>query len=142
MSVEHQFKDRLWKTLYKDKQSAATKRNISKLQSLSLKDKANTDDVNSGDSKCTDENIKKKKDEKMEEELWTPKLSVKKTTKRKNYLQQPTKRLHFKPNFESIQRVNSNRKAKQKTAQDSKADFQTNTNSETDKDVSLRDSYI
>ena len=42
----------------------------------------------------------------MEEELWTPKLSVKKTTKRKNYLQQPTKRLNFKPNFESIQRVN------------------------------------
>ena len=78
----------------------------------------------------------------MEEELWTPKLSMKKTTKRKSQLQQPTKRLHFKPNFESIQRVNSNRKAKQKTAQDSKADFQTNTNSETDKDVSLRDSYI
>ena len=61
MSVERQFEDRLCKTLYKDKQSAVTKRNISKLQSLSLKDKANTDDVNSGDSKCTDENIKKKK---------------------------------------------------------------------------------
>ena len=60
LSVERQFEDRLWKTLYKDKQSAATKRNISKLQSLSLKDKANTDEVNSGDSKCTDENIKKK----------------------------------------------------------------------------------
>ena len=61
LSVERQFEDRLCKTLYKDKQSAATKRNISKLQSLSLKDKANTDDVNSGDSKCTDENINKKK---------------------------------------------------------------------------------
>ena len=61
MTVERQFEDRLCKTLYKDKQSAVTKRNISKLQSLSLKDKANTDDVNSGDSKCTDENIKKKK---------------------------------------------------------------------------------
>ena len=58
MSVERQFEDRLCKTLYKDKQSAATKRNISKLQSLSLKDKAK---VNSGDSKCADENIKKKR---------------------------------------------------------------------------------
>ena len=141
MSVERQFEDRLCKTLYKDKQSAATKRNISKLQSLCLKDKANTDEVNSGDSKCTDENIKKK-DEKMERELWTPKLSVKKTTKRKSYLQQPTKLLHFKPNFESIQRVNSNRKAKQKTAQESKADCHTNRNSETDKNVSLKHSYI
>ena len=83
MSVERQFEDRLCKTLCKDKQSAATKRNISKLQSLSLKDKANTDEVNSGDSKCT-ERISKKKDEKMEEELWTPKLSVKKTTKPKS----------------------------------------------------------
>ena len=67
---------------------------------------------------------------------------MKKTTKRKNYLQQPTKLLHFKPNFESIQRVNSNCKAKQKTEQESKAVFQTNKNSETDEDVSLRDSYI
>ena len=78
----------------------------------------------------------------MEEELRTPKLSVKKTTKWKSYLQQPTKPLHFKPNFESIQKVNSNRKAKQKTEQESKADFQTNRNSETNEDVSLRDSYI
>ena len=78
----------------------------------------------------------------MEEELWTPKLSVKETTKRKSYLQQPTKPLHLKPNFESIQKVNSNRKAKQKTEQESKTDFQTNRNSEKDEDVSLRDSYI
>ena len=78
----------------------------------------------------------------MEEELWNPKLTVKKTTKRKSYLQQPTKPLHFKPNFESIQKVNSNRKTKQKTEQGSKADFQTNRNSEKDEDVSLRDSYI
>ena len=53
-SVERQFEDRLCKTLYKDKQSAATKRNITKLQSLSLKDKDNIDEVNSGNSKCTD----------------------------------------------------------------------------------------
>ena len=46
--------------MYKDKQSAATKRNISGLQSLSLKDKDNTDEGNSGNSKCTDENIKKR----------------------------------------------------------------------------------
>ena len=80
LSVERQFEDRLCKTLYKDKQSAATKRNISRLQSLSLKDKDNTDEVNSGNSKCTDENIRKK-DEKMEEELWTPQSSVKKDYK-------------------------------------------------------------
>ena len=66
----------------------------------------------------------------------------KKTTKRKSYLQQPTKPLHFKSNFESTQRVNSNRKSKQKTEQESKADFQTKRNSETDEDVSLRHSYI
>ena len=78
----------------------------------------------------------------MEEELRTPKLSAKKTTKWKSYLQQPTKPLHFKPNFESIQKVNSNCKAKQKSEQESKADFQTNRNSGTDEDVSLRDSYI
>ena len=78
----------------------------------------------------------------MEEELWTPKLSVKKTTKRQSYLQQPTKPLHFKRNFESIQKVNSNHKAKQTTEQGSKADFQTNRNSERDEYVSLRDSYI
>ena len=80
LSVERQFEDRLCKTLYKDKQSATTKRNISRLQSLSLKDKDNTDEVNSDNSKCTDENIRKK-DEKMEEELWTPQLSVKKDYK-------------------------------------------------------------
>ena len=61
LSVERQFEDRQCKTLYEDKQSAATKRNISKLQSLSIKDKDNTDEVNSVDSKSTDENIKKKK---------------------------------------------------------------------------------
>ena len=82
LSVERQFEDKLCKTLYKDKQSAATKRNISRLQSLSLKDKDNTDEVNSDNFKCTDENIRKK-DEKMEEELWTPKLSVKKNYKAK-----------------------------------------------------------
>ena len=78
----------------------------------------------------------------MEEELWTPKLSVKKTIKRKSCLQQPTKPLHFKSNFASIRKVNSNRKVKQKTEQESKADFQTNRNSEKDEDVSFRDSYI
>ena len=78
----------------------------------------------------------------MEEELWTPKLSVKKTIKRKRCLQQLTKPLHIKPNFESIQKVNSNRKAKQKAEQESKADFQTNRNSVKDEDVILRDSYI
>ena len=78
----------------------------------------------------------------MEEELRTPKLSAKKTTKWKSYLQQPTKPLHFKPNFESIQKFNSNHKVKQKTEQESKADFQTNRNSETKEDVSLRDSCI
>ena len=67
---------------------------------------------------------------------------MKKTTKRKSYLQQPTKPLHFKPHFESIQKVNSNRKPKQKTELESKADLQTNRNSEKDEDVSLRDSYI
>ena len=77
LSVERRFEGRLCKTLHKGKPSAATKRNISRLQSLSLKDKDNTDEVNSGNSKCTDENIRKK-DEKMEEELWTLKLSVKK----------------------------------------------------------------
>ena len=60
----------------------------------------------------------------------------------KSYLQQPTKHLRFKPNFESIQKFNSNRKAKQKAERESKADFQTNINSETDEDVSLRDSYM
>ena len=104
LSVERQFDDRLCKTLYKDKQSAATKRNISRLQSLSLKDKKNT--------------------------------------KRKSYLQQPTKPLHYTSNFESTQRVNSNRKSKQETEQESKADFQTKRNSETDENVSLRNSYI
>ena len=54
LSVERQFEDRLCKTLYKDKPSAATKRSITKLQSLSLKDKDNIDEVNSGKSKCTD----------------------------------------------------------------------------------------
>ena len=78
----------------------------------------------------------------MEEELRNPKLSLKKTTKWKSYLQQPTEPLQFKRNFESIQKVNSNRKAKQKTEQGSKTDFQTNRNSEKDEDVSLRDSYI
>ena len=38
--------------------------------------------------------------------------------------------------------MNSNHKAKQKTEQESKADFQTNRNSEKDDYVSLRDSYI
>ena len=69
-------------------------------------------------------------------------ISEKKTTKRNSYLQQPTKPLHFKSNFESTQRVNSNRKSKQKTEQESKADFQTKRNSETDEDISLRRSYI
>ena len=78
----------------------------------------------------------------MEEELWTPNLSVKKTIKRKSCLHQPTKPLHFKPNFESIKKVDSNRKAKLKTVQESKADFQTNRNPEKDEDVSLRDSYV
>ena len=58
--VERQFEDRLCKTLYKDKQSAATKINLTKLQSPSLKEKDNTDEVNSSTSRCTDENIKKK----------------------------------------------------------------------------------
>ena len=60
LSVERQFEDRLCKTLCKGKQSAATKINITKLQSPSLKDKDNADEVNSGTSKCTDENMKKK----------------------------------------------------------------------------------
>ena len=66
LSAERQFEDRLCKRLYKDKQSAATKINITKLQSPTLpsysyshQDKNNTDEVNSGTSKCTDENIKK-----------------------------------------------------------------------------------
>ena len=37
-----------------------------------------------------DEDIKEK-DEKIEEELWTPKSSVKKTRMRESYLQQPEK---------------------------------------------------
>ena len=66
---------------------------------------------------------KNKKDEKMEEELWNPKLTMRKTTKRKSYLQQPTKPLHFKPNFESIQKVNSNHKVKQKLSRRAKQIF-------------------
>ena len=69
-------------------------------------------------------------------------ISEKKTTKRKSYLQQPTKPLHFKSNSESTQRVNLNRKSKQETELESKADFQTKRNSETDEDVTLRHSYI
>ena len=87
--------------MYKDKQSAATKRKISGLKSLSLKDKDNTDEGNSGNSKCTDENIKKKM-KKWKKSCGVKNYQWKKATKQKSYLQQPTKPLPFKSNFKSI----------------------------------------
>ena len=58
LSVRRQFVDRLCETSHKDKQSAAIKRSITKLQSIfNIKDKHTADEVNSGNSDWTDENI-------------------------------------------------------------------------------------
>ena len=86
--------------------------------------------------------ISEKKMKKWKKSCGLQNYQWKKTTKRKSYLQQPTKPLHFKSNFESIQKFNSNRKAEQETEQESKTHFQTKRNSEPDEDVSLRHSYI
>ena len=67
---------------------------------------------------------------------------MRKTRKRQSYLPQPTKPLQFKPNFENIQKVYPNGKAKQKTEKEHKADFESNRNSETDKEVDLSDPDI
>ena len=67
---------------------------------------------------------------------------MKKTTKRQSYLQQPTKPLQFKPNFKNIQKVYPNHKAKPKSEQEHKADFESDKNSETDEQVGLSDSDI
>ena len=49
LSVQRQFVDRLCETSYKDKQSAATKRSITRLRLFfKIKDKDNADEANSG----------------------------------------------------------------------------------------------
>ena len=68
-SVQHLFVDRLCETSYKDKQSATTKRIISKLTSFfKIRDKDNANEANSGNLECTDDDIKEKA-ENIEEEL-------------------------------------------------------------------------
>lgn len=59
-----------------------------------------------------------------------------------SYLEQQTTPLHFKPYLKNIQKVNPKHKAKQKTEWDHKADFESDRNSETDKEVGLSHSNI
>ena len=142
MSVQRQFVDRLCETSYKDKQSAATKRSITKLSSyFKFKDKDNADETNSGSLECTDEDIKEK-DEKIEEEFWTPKSSVKKTRKRESYLQQPTKPLQYNPDFKNIHKIYLNIKAEQETEQEQEEEFESDRYSETVEEVGLSDCDI
>ena len=90
LSVQHLFVYRLCETSYKDKESAATKRIISKLTSFyKIKDKDNANEANSSNLECTDDDIKQKA-ENTEEDLWAPTSSVKKIgSKRAIYNNQP-----------------------------------------------------
>lgn len=67
---------------------------------------------------------------------------MKKTRKQESYLEQQTTPLHFKPYFKNIQKINPKRKGKQKTKWEHNADFQSERNSETDKEVGLSHSNI